>query len=132
MLRAIDEDKVNVQMYTAWSLMDNFEWAKGYTERFGLHFVDYDDPERRRIRKDSSFCIQQIATENAVAANTKEEFAKCGKGYKPNEVKPNGRMDFHEGANQEPVEEPVKARMATGAVVAIVLAVIATIAIGNL
>uniref|UniRef100_A0A0D9ZM21 Uncharacterized protein n=2 Tax=Oryza TaxID=4527 RepID=A0A0D9ZM21_9ORYZ len=40
-------DGANVKGYFAWSLLDNFEWAEGYTVRFGINFVDYDDGMKR-------------------------------------------------------------------------------------
>ena len=37
---------VPLQGYFYWSLLDNFEWAEGYTRRFGLAYVDYATQER--------------------------------------------------------------------------------------
>ena len=40
------QDGVDVRGYFAWSLLDNFEWAHGYTKRFGIVRVDYETQER--------------------------------------------------------------------------------------
>ena len=42
---------VPIRGYYAWSLMDNFEWAEGYSKRFGIVYIDY--PSQRRIVKAS-------------------------------------------------------------------------------
>jgi len=46
------EGGVDVRGYFVWSLLDNFEWADGYTKRFGIVFVDY--ATQRRTLKDSA------------------------------------------------------------------------------
>jgi beta-glucosidase len=44
-LKAINEG-VDLKGYYYWSLMDNFEWAKGYSKRFGLIYIDYTTQSR--------------------------------------------------------------------------------------
>ena len=63
-MKAIKLDGVNVAGYYAWSLLDNFEWARGYTEKFGLHFVDMTDENRTRTPKESSRFYKKIIDNN--------------------------------------------------------------------
>jgi beta-glucosidase len=58
------EDGVPVLGYFAWSLMDNFEWARGYSKRFGLTYVDY--PTQERIVKKSGEWYRAAIAANGV------------------------------------------------------------------
>ena len=58
------EDGVPIAGYTAWSIMDNFEWAEGFDPRFGLVYVDYRTQER--IPKDSFYWYQNVIRQNGL------------------------------------------------------------------
>lgn len=57
---------VPLKGYFAWSLMDNFEWAWGYTKRFGMIHVDYDT--QTRIPKSSARWYASVIRRNGLAA----------------------------------------------------------------
>ena len=56
-LLAVDEG-IPCTGYFAWSLMDNFEWAEGYSQRFGLIWVDFESLER--VPKESYYWYQNF------------------------------------------------------------------------
>ncbi len=61
--RAI-KDGADVRGYHAWSLLDNFEWAEGYSQRFGLVYVDFRD--QRRTIKESGHWYGRVATSRSL------------------------------------------------------------------
>lgn len=48
--------------YFVWSFMDNFEWAYGYSQRFGIVWVDYETQER--LPKDSALWYKEVIAQN--------------------------------------------------------------------
>ncbi len=61
--RAIDLG-VPLEGYFLWSLMDNYEWDHGYTQRFGIAWVDYET--QARVLKDSALWYKRVIQENSV------------------------------------------------------------------
>ena len=59
--QAID-DGILLKGYYLWSLIDNFEWAWGYTRRFGIVYCDYTD--LRRVPKDSYYFYREVIAGN--------------------------------------------------------------------
>ncbi|MGC2161691.1 MAG: family 1 glycosylhydrolase [Silvibacterium sp.] len=59
--RAI-HDGARVRAYHAWSLVDNFEWADGYSQRYGLTWIDFRS--QKRTIKDSGLWYGRIAATN--------------------------------------------------------------------
>ena len=60
------EDGVDVRGYFVWSLLNNFEWAHGFTKRFDIIYVNYDTQER--IIKDSGKWYAEVIRKNKVTA----------------------------------------------------------------
>jgi beta-glucosidase len=50
---------VPLKGYFAWSTMDNFEWAYGYSRRFGVVYIDYET--QKRTIKDSGRFLSKVA-----------------------------------------------------------------------
>jgi beta-glucosidase len=56
------QDGVRLKGYFLWSFMDNFEWASGYTKRFGIHYVDFESG--RRVPKSSAAWYKKLIQNN--------------------------------------------------------------------
>lgn len=85
-LQAVKFDGVQVFGYSAWSLLDGFEWNYGYAIRRGLFYIDFTQPERIRTPKTTAQYYRDIVAHNGFPRD---------KTY--NEVKRHFPCDFHWG-----------------------------------
>lgn len=71
-LQKANDEGVDLRGYFLWTFLDNFEWDKGYTERFGIVHVDF--ATQKRIVKDSAFWYQKVIETNGaiLSINTKQ------------------------------------------------------------
>ncbi|CAL8999754.1 unnamed protein product [Prunus brigantina] len=73
-LQAAIKEGANVQGYFAWSLLDNFEWSEGYTVRFGINYIDYDNGLERHSKL-STHWFKSFLKRSSIS---KKKIRRCG------------------------------------------------------
>ena len=61
-LQCANDEGVDIRGYFLWTFLDNFEWEKGFSERFGIVHVDF--ATQKRTAKDSAFWYQKVMESN--------------------------------------------------------------------
>ncbi|XP_057991141.1 beta-glucosidase 13-like [Hevea brasiliensis] len=82
-LGSLKEYNVNLKGYFAWSYLDNFEWNIGYTSRFGLYYVDYNDDLKRYQKKSALWFTDFLKplVPNKITKTTSKGSRRVGKYY---------------------------------------------------
>lgn len=85
---AIKLDEVDVRHFTVQSLMDGFEGPQGYSQRFGLHHVNFDVPDRPRTPKQSAYFYAELIKNNGFAPRSHFPTGHRIKHMTPSKVTP--------------------------------------------
>ena len=59
----------DVRGFYYWSLLDNFEWQFGYSKKFGLFSVDFNDQQRPRKMKPLGLIYRNVCLQNSITAS---------------------------------------------------------------
>ncbi|XP_039884309.1 lactase-phlorizin hydrolase-like [Simochromis diagramma] len=73
-LKATLTDGVDVQRFTVQSLVDGFEANQGYSQRFGLHYVNFEVGSRPRTPKQSAYLYAEIIEQNGFSSQKSKKF----------------------------------------------------------
>lgn len=92
-------DRVDVQRFTVQSLMDGFEGRQGYSQRFGLLHVNFEDADRPRTPRQSAYFYSQVIRQNGFATDR-------GSAFKTVMTPPTRRV-----ADSTPSEVPSKSKV---------------------
>ncbi|KAL4718535.1 hypothetical protein ACJJTC_007171 [Scirpophaga incertulas] len=80
---ALTLDGCRVYGYAYWSLVDNFEWMRGYSERFGLYEVDFSSRSRTRTPRRSAAYFAQLARSRCLPAPALANFTRLQRSRLP-------------------------------------------------
>ncbi|CAI9783413.1 unnamed protein product [Fraxinus pennsylvanica] len=81
-IRQAMKQGVNVKGYYLWSLFDNFEWISGYTSRFGIFYIDFEDGKTTRYPKNSAIWWKNFLSKKAVTPLKKQAEEQSEEGRK--------------------------------------------------
>ncbi|KAB5520202.1 hypothetical protein DKX38_024521 [Salix brachista] len=84
-LESINDHGVDVKSFFAWSFLDDFEWGYGYSSRFGLYFIDYEN-DLKRYAKNSVKWFKQFLHKDETKLNPNMSHIRMIKTY----LKPDG------------------------------------------
>jgi len=68
-LKVVVNEECNLTGYTVWSVIDNFEWTRGYSERFGLFAVNFTSPRKERTPKLSTKFMREVIETRTIPSN---------------------------------------------------------------
>ena len=72
-LQCASDEGADIRGYFLWTFLDNFEWEKGFSERFGIVHVDF--ATLKRTAKDSAFWYQNVIETNGASLSVNQPAA---------------------------------------------------------